>query len=199
VSQASERAFLRQEEPFRVLVVCAGNICRSPAGELLLQPRLAPFGILVASAGVIAPEGEGVHPWTAAALADLGVDASPHRARRLAPEHLARSDLVLAASRELRADAVRLQPSVVSRTWTLREFLRYAEAAYPSVAGVTAPGTARLVALRDTATTLRGTLPRVAAEEDDIGDPITGGEADHRATVIQVAGLTDRLAALITS
>lgn len=187
------------EAPFRILVVCAGNICRSPSGELLLQPWLAPFAIQVASAGVIAPEGEGVHPWTAAALAELGVDASSHRARRLVPEHLSGADLVLAASRELRAEAVRVHPPVVARTWTLREFVRHAEAAYPSVAGVTAPGAPRLLALRDTATTLRGMLPRVASEEDDIGDPITGGEADHRATVTQVAGLTERLAALVTS
>jgi protein-tyrosine phosphatase len=114
------------------------------------------------------------------------------------PRHLADADLVLMASRQLRAEAVRVHPPVVVRSWTLREFVRHAEAAYPSVSTAHA-GVPRLLALRDTATTLRGTLPRLAPEEDDIGDPITGGEADHRATVLQVAGLVDRLAALVTA
>jgi protein-tyrosine phosphatase len=198
VSHPSEAVGPVGTATFRILVVCAGNLCRSPSAELLLRPRLAPYGIDVGSAGVIAPDGEGVHPWTAAALAELGVDTSSHRARHLLPRHLADADLVLMASRQLRAEAVRVHPPVVVRSWTLREFVRLAEAAYPSVSTAQA-GVPRLLALRDTATTLRGTLPRLAPEEDDIGDPITGGEADHRATVLQVAGLVDRLAALVTA
>jgi len=34
-----------------ILVVCAGNICRSPTGECLLKDKLADTDIKVSSAG----------------------------------------------------------------------------------------------------------------------------------------------------
>jgi protein-tyrosine phosphatase len=40
-----------------VLVVCAGNICRSPTGEYLLKEKLAGKKISVSSAGLTALEG----------------------------------------------------------------------------------------------------------------------------------------------
>jgi protein-tyrosine phosphatase len=188
--------------PFHLLAVCAGNLCRSAAAELLLRRGLASSGVLVASAGVIAPEGVGVHPWTASALARLGVDASGHRAVRLIPEHLAQADLVLAMTLGLRADAVRLLPSSVGRVWTLREFVRYAVAAdtvLRTEGQLPGPGDVRLRALRDEARALRGTLPRVAPADDDIADPIEGDEAAHRVAVAEVAMACDQLVRLVTA
>jgi protein-tyrosine phosphatase len=185
-----------------VLVVCAGNLCRSPAAELFLSRGLGPYGVVVSSAGVIAPEGALVHPWTAAALADLGLDASSHRARRLGPEHLDEADLVLALTRELRADTVRLLPSSVTRAWTLREFVRHAEAAagvLQAAGQLPAPGDVRLHAVRDQARALRGTLPRVEPADDDIADPIEGAEDAHRLAVSEVAQVSDRLVRLVTT
>jgi protein-tyrosine phosphatase len=187
--------------PFRILTVCAGNLCRSPAAELLLRRGLGSSGVLVASAGVIAPEGVAIHPWTASALTDLGVDSSAHRARLLIPDFLGAADLVLAMTRELRADAVRLLPSSVGRAWTLREFVRHAVAAADVLRAegrLPPPGGARLFALRDEARNLRGTLPRGVPGEDDIADPIEGDEEAHRVAVHAVAGATDRLVALVT-
>jgi protein-tyrosine phosphatase len=187
--------------PFRVLVVCAGNLCRSPAAELLLGGALAPYGVLVRSAGVIAPEGAAVHPWTASALATLGVDASSHRALRLVPAHLEGADLVLALTRGLRADTVRLLPSSVGWAWTLREFVRHATVAHATLQSegrLPPPGNVRLRLLRDTARTLRGSLPRVPPAEDDVADPIEGDREAHRVAVGEVAVASRELVRLVT-
>ena len=41
-----------------VLVVCAGNICRSPTGEYVLKQKLEGKNIKVSSAGLTALEGK---------------------------------------------------------------------------------------------------------------------------------------------
>src|SRR3954469_838792 len=185
----------------RVLMGCAGNLSRSPSAALLLR-RGAPDGdLLIGSAGVIAPVGQPTHPWTASALAAMGIDSSAHRARRLVPEHVEQADLVLAATRGLRADSVRIHPAGVAKAWTLREFVRHAEVAHPElIAGGAWPETAgeRLRLLEGHARTLRGTLPRGAPEDDDIADPIEGPAEAHRLMVAEVAEGTGRLARLLT-
>lgn len=185
---------------FRVLVVCAGNLCRSPAAELILRRGLERYAVAVSSAGVIAPEGSPIHPWTGAALTELALDASAHRATRLVKRQLDGAHLVLAMTRELRADSARVQPSAVSRLWTLREFVRHATPAYRELvtaARLPPPGPDRFLALRDTATALRGTFARVDAE-DDIADPISGNATAHQQAVRAIADSCEQLIALVT-
>ncbi|GAA4404163.1 low molecular weight protein-tyrosine-phosphatase [Fodinibacter luteus] len=89
--------------PYRVTVVCWGNICRSPMGEFLLREAFEEAGlgdrVVVDSAGTSADElGNGMHPRTAAVLrrnghADTGWDG--HVARRFERSWFDRSDLVL--------------------------------------------------------------------------------------------------------
>ena len=102
-------------EPYRVTVVCWGNICRSPMGEHLLREAFEEAGlgerVVVDSAGTSDEEiGNGMHPRTAAVMrrnghADRGW--SDHRARRFEPEWFAEADLVLPVDhvhdRQLRA------------------------------------------------------------------------------------------------
>ncbi|GMA87571.1 hypothetical protein GCM10025868_28210 [Angustibacter aerolatus] len=59
--------------PARVLVVCTGNVCRSPLVERLLRQRLGTDAVDVSSAGTQALVGE---PMTDPAAAE------PGRARR---------------------------------------------------------------------------------------------------------------------
>lgn len=76
-----------------VLVVCQGNICRSPfAGGLLatLNPALG-----VRSAGLAAGAGAPADPAAIRAAAAFGVDLMPHEARPLAAEDVVWADLVL--------------------------------------------------------------------------------------------------------
>jgi protein-tyrosine phosphatase len=80
----------------RVLMVCSGNICRSPMAEGLLRTRFARLGAgTVTSAGIHALVGRPADPLAVGLLAERGVDISAHRARQLTPDLLAASDLVL--------------------------------------------------------------------------------------------------------
>ena len=78
-----------------VLVVCAANICRSPAAASLLDERLRDRGVdvTVTSAGVTAL---GDKPACDLALSLVGRgDSAGHRSRRLHPEQLEAADLVV--------------------------------------------------------------------------------------------------------
>ncbi len=87
--------------PYRVCLVCLGNICRSPMAEIVLRAELAAAGldgaVVVDSAGTGDWHvGDGMDPGARAALASRGYDGSGHRARQYQPFWLARRDLVLA-------------------------------------------------------------------------------------------------------
>ena len=86
----------------RILIVCSGNICRSPMAEVVLRHlgRQAGLDLAVDSAGTGGwHAGEPMDPRAAAALAAAGYDATGHLARRVEQQWLAERDLVLAADR----------------------------------------------------------------------------------------------------
>ncbi len=107
--------------PGTVLVVCTGNVCRSPYLERRLRQELAGTGIRVESAGTHAMVGRDMDPGTRALLAALGADTGGFAARDLTPELMAGADLVVTAAREHRAGATRLHPAALRRTITLRD------------------------------------------------------------------------------
>ncbi len=112
--------------PFEVLVVCTGNICRSPAAEALLGAGLSGTRVAVSSAGLHACTGEPMAPQMARLL-DVPPPDAP--ARQVSPAVLARADLVLAMTRDQRRALVTLVPAAVRRTFTLHEFTDLAELA----------------------------------------------------------------------
>jgi len=82
-----------------LLMVCAGNICRSPVAEYVVRAELARAGMDVAVASA------GTGPWhigkpadarAQASAAGHGYDLSTHRARQVRREDFAVYDLVLA-------------------------------------------------------------------------------------------------------
>ncbi|WP_419308100.1 low molecular weight protein-tyrosine-phosphatase [Chromohalobacter israelensis] len=81
----------------RILVVCTGNICRSPVAAALLQARMP--GKSIATAGLGAREGEGVSPRARELAEAEGRDVanilSRHVARQLDKVMLREADLVL--------------------------------------------------------------------------------------------------------
>ncbi len=79
-----------------VLVVCIGNICRSPMAMGLLNQSLP--DLTVRSAGLHAMPGAPAHPLAIAVCSDAGIDLSGHRAQRLTGRDVARADLVLTMS-----------------------------------------------------------------------------------------------------
>ncbi|PFG39680.1 protein-tyrosine phosphatase [Georgenia soli] len=101
------------DRPFRILVVCTGNICRSPMGEVVLRERLAEAGldgaVEVASAGISDEEhGRPIDRRAGAVLAEHGYPVPQHRAHQVAPHELAEYDLALAMTNQ-HARALRLQ------------------------------------------------------------------------------------------
>ncbi|MBN3804562.1 low molecular weight phosphotyrosine protein phosphatase [Paraburkholderia sp. Ac-20336] len=76
-----------------VLIVCEGNLCRSPIGQGLLQNELA--DIKVMSAGLSASTGTPIDRVACEMLSDRGIDMSSHRARRVNERICVAADLIL--------------------------------------------------------------------------------------------------------
>jgi len=87
--------------PYRVCLVCLGNICRSPMAETVLRASLAGSGLAEAvtldSSGTGDwHAGEPMYPQARQALARRGYDGSSHRARQIRASWLPDRDLILA-------------------------------------------------------------------------------------------------------
>ena len=84
----------------RIVVVCYGNICRSPAAEALLKRALRAAGLergyLVRSAGVAAQPGTPAARGMQAVAERHGVDLRLHRARPLTREMVREASTVIA-------------------------------------------------------------------------------------------------------
>lgn len=87
---------------YRILVVCTGNICRSPMAEGMLRDAMSgPLaGIVhVSSAGTHALHGNQASIPAVKVMQTYGIDISGHRARRLNKTMLKDTDLILAMER----------------------------------------------------------------------------------------------------
>ena len=87
-----------------VLVVCTGNLCRSPMAEGLLLARLARDEARrdwqVKSAGTWATDGRSASAHAIVEMARRGIDLHAHRSRNVTRDMLAEADLVLAMTRQ---------------------------------------------------------------------------------------------------
>jgi len=178
---------------FRLLFVCTGNICRSPVAERLarlwldehLGPRADAFE--VGSAGT---QGLGDLPMEERAATPLQArGGTPHGflSRALTQDLVARSDLVVGMTRAHRAAAARLEPRAIRRAFTLREVARLAAAVGPAGAPPADPvarARDRVLALM----ALRGTLPSVAPEDDDVEDPFGCPPEVHERVAARIQG-----------
>ncbi|WP_445258353.1 arsenate reductase/protein-tyrosine-phosphatase family protein [Nocardioides aurantiacus] len=167
---------------YRVLVVCVGNVCRSPLGERLLAARLGD-GFEVSSAGVGALVGDPMDPAAAAHLERLGGSAEGFAARQLTEAIVRGSDLVLTATKDVRARVLQESPVAMRRTFTLREL-----AALVEVVG-SQPDPAALVAAA------ARERSRAGVEEYDVADPYRRGEEAHALAAAQVDEAVTRIAA----
>ncbi|WP_027962298.1 low molecular weight protein-tyrosine-phosphatase [Halomonas halodenitrificans] len=104
-----------------VLVVCIGNICRSPVAEAMLR-RALPTKQL-SSAGLGALVGQGVDPGARELAEAEGLDVSGHQARQLTREMLVAADLILVMSQGQRRAVGELAPQALGKTMTLGRWL----------------------------------------------------------------------------
>jgi protein-tyrosine phosphatase len=83
----------------KVLVICSGNICRSPMAAEYLRHRAARGGLehlVVDSAGTLGIEDAPASPEAIRTLREVGLDLSGHRSKGLTEADLQSSDLVIA-------------------------------------------------------------------------------------------------------
>ncbi|AXQ29894.1 low molecular weight phosphotyrosine protein phosphatase [Solimonas sp. K1W22B-7] len=79
----------------KIMVVCTGNICRSPIGEGLLRQALQGKNKTVISAGVGALVGHPADPMAVQVSNSHGLDISGHRAQQTTLGLLSAMDLIL--------------------------------------------------------------------------------------------------------
>src|SRR5690349_14629358 len=86
----------------RILVVCVGNICRSPMAAAVLSHRVSAAGrkVTVESAGLAALVGHPADEMAQTLMAERGLDIGEHRARQLTAEMLRDFELVLVMESE---------------------------------------------------------------------------------------------------
>lgn len=102
-----------------ILVVCTGNICRSPMAEAVLKERLNAPDKRIASAGIAALVGHPADPLAQAVMQDQGVDIAEHRARQVNAALLSAADLVLALDESHRRWMVEQFPQFRGRVFKL--------------------------------------------------------------------------------
>lgn len=109
--------------PGGILVVCIGNVCRSPMAECLLRERLAGRGVEVASAGLAALAGQPVDPLAESVLVEHGLSAASHVARQVDARMVEAADLVLVMEKP-HISAIHAQvPDASGKTFLLGKWL----------------------------------------------------------------------------
>ncbi|UYF99276.1 MULTISPECIES: low molecular weight protein-tyrosine-phosphatase [unclassified Halomonas] len=105
----------------RILVVCVGNICRSPVAEAMLRQRLP--GRQFSSAGLGALVGSQIDAHARVLAERDGLEVDNHQARQLTREMLDRADLILVMSDQQRLAVAELSPAALGKTMRLGQWL----------------------------------------------------------------------------
>lgn len=98
-----------------LLVVCVGNICRSPLGERLLHQQLADQPIRIGSAGIGALVGHAADSDAAAVAQAHGVSLDGHVARQFTAELGAGHELILVMEPGHKREIARTAPQLSGR------------------------------------------------------------------------------------
>jgi protein-tyrosine phosphatase len=177
---------MRRVSPFSVLMVCMGNICRSPMAErLLVLAARSQVGDRVDD--LLLVHGAGTGGWHVGAAMDPGAsrqvlnrggNPDGFAARQLTGELIEYSDLILTATGEQARFTQGLRPDAAERTFVLGELGRLLPSVDPAGLPPFAPDPdtvyARGVALVEAAAKVRAGRP--ARPADDLDDP--WGRAD---------------------
>lgn len=116
------------EEQDLVLVICTGNVCRSPMAEMLLQHALnaveGPASKLrVVSAGVACGYGEPASGNSVAALKKVGLDLSRHKSQPITQSLLDQAFAVFGMTKSHLDILEHYYPNLPARTHLFREFI----------------------------------------------------------------------------
>lgn len=169
-----------------VLVLCTGNICRSPYIERLLAHELAGTDVVVSSAGTEALVGAPIHDSSARRLAAAGGTAQGFAARQLTAQMLREADLVIGATRAHIAAAAHAAPIALRKGFALLD-LGDLLSEVPLAEVAAAPGHTRAAKVAATAASRRMEVTPRSQEAAAIADPFRRGESLYDDMVRDVA------------
>jgi protein-tyrosine phosphatase len=110
-----------------ILVVCAGNICRSPTGEYLLKDKLKDRKINVSSAGLTALVGKGAEATATSIALTKNIDMSEHKGRQLSSALIVENDLILVMEERHLSDLLGQYPQARGKTFLLGKWIENTE------------------------------------------------------------------------
>jgi len=103
----------------RILVVCTGNICRSPMAEALLKEAFADQGVEIASAGLSALSGHPADETAQALMQEQGLDISGHRASQITPDAVRWADLIIVMEQDQKSALEAMAPAARGKVYAL--------------------------------------------------------------------------------
>lgn len=106
-----------------ILVLCIGNICRSPMAEALLRDALP--NMTIRSAGLGALVGHPADPFSVQLMAERGLDIRGHRAQQIATSLVRDADLILTMDREQKKAVESRYVESKGKVFRLGEFGNY--------------------------------------------------------------------------
>ncbi len=114
------RAIEHSHDPLEVLILCSGNICRSPiAGYLLRGANIR--HIYVKSAGLDAMQGVGATREMVEIATKWGIDMNDHRSEPTTVEMLRTADIILTATAQHRNRVIQFEPTASRKTFLIGE------------------------------------------------------------------------------
>ena len=176
-----------------VLVICTGNICRSPLAEgflrSALERRFDADVPTVDSAGTQGWEGSPAQAGSILAAREREVDIEGHVARRVTRSHVEGADLVLTMAGEHRDELADAIPQAASRIFTLKELVRLLQA-LPTPEQ--APAQSLGMRLGEADDLRRGGFPG-NPQDEDVADPLGQPQETYRAVAWELDDWIHRL------
>lgn len=100
-----------------ILVVCIGNICRSPMAEYFLKQQYP--NLHIESAGISGLTGQAADQKAILCMQRLGIDMQPHVAKKLNSELIKKADLILVMSQNQQKHIEQTWPFANGKTFRL--------------------------------------------------------------------------------
>jgi protein-tyrosine phosphatase len=195
---------------FSVLLVCRGNICRSPIAEQILRARFPSPLFVFSSAGTDAIDGDTMPPEAIQVAEQLGgANPGDHRARELTPAMIEGADLVVAMTRSHRRHIVQLVPRASRFTFTLRELANLLDDFVANSDPVAELSEAEVSFSPNVAEGLRNAIPLLAArrgysspskqDDLDVRDPLGKPLSVFKETGGQISAAIEQATSAMTT